>query len=175
MTTPNEKNKGSPADRGNGRIGKALLKYFKPIRSALPHLYTWQNNKPKATEEASEPQLDLNQATRQAVTTDSLKESSLAVDLTPSPMLSPAKPEIPLTPAVTLAEMPKHWLDLILTLLSACKRVSVKMGSQLGMQTYRTMLANRGRSNIQSKGSIIDTTPIAVSDEEDDEDHKRTA
>ena len=59
---------------------------------------------------------------------------------------------------------PTQWLDLVVFLLSACKRASQKVKKRVALETYRTAAMARGRSGVRTVGSIIDTTGEIISD-----------
>ncbi|MBI3543547.1 MAG: hypothetical protein HY075_09770 [Deltaproteobacteria bacterium] len=57
-----------------------------------------------------------------------------------------------------------QWLDLVVHLLGACRRASVKMKKRIGMATYREAALSKGRSKLKTSGSIIDTTGEILAD-----------
>lgn len=64
--------------------------------------------------------------------------------------LAPSKPLAPEAP-------PAHWLDLVVGLLSACKKASNKMKHRTGIAGYQNALAAKGKSKLRTVGNIVDT------------------
>lgn len=52
---------------------------------------------------------------------------------------------------------PAHWLDLVVNLLSNCRKVSDKMKHRAGLGTYQHTLAAKGKAKLRTVGNIIDT------------------
>jgi hypothetical protein len=128
------------------RIGKSLIKYFKPIRVTPPHRF---EQHPDSSSGFSSPQ---KQQPQKTIVLKAKKDfQSVKLDNLPEP--APLKPD---------AEKPSHWLDLVVYLLAACKRVSEKMKKKSGFETYQKTQTDRGKQKFQSVGSIIDTVPLAT-------------
>lgn len=145
------------------RIGKALVKFLKPVRTAPPHLpgmviasqhgpasgITQSNDN---SNEASLKQgfrlLKFKKPARDpfAESKDRIK-TGIENDATDS-----------LTPESLQSKAPTQWIDLVVHLMGTCKRVTTKVRKRVGMESYRLSVAAKGRHKIKIVGSIVDTT-----------------
>lgn len=125
------------------RIGKSLIKYFKPVRVAQPHFE------------------DQGQSARKSFRLFNVKKAAEETQSKKQPA-APKKTEEPLVSDLApLPEKPPgHWLELVVYLLGACKKVSDKMRRKSGIATYQTAAQQRGREKLMAVGTIVDTTPL---------------
>ena len=126
------------------RIGKSLVKYFKPIRIAPVH-EEGQSPTPSiqsSTDSASTPKKGFRLLRFKKGEKNQVPENQLeAVQETPLPEVAPS-----------------HWLDLVIYLLMACKKASVKMRKAMGVNAYRNAVLNQSKQKIQTVGSIVNAT-----------------
>ncbi|MEW6056840.1 MAG: hypothetical protein AB1540_09510 [Bdellovibrionota bacterium] len=155
-----------------GRIGKSLIKYFKPVRIAPPHypgkrydsLQTSddrqqkkRSGQPAGQREDGSPKKEFqpfrpklvtnNQGDAQISLQDQEKLKELDAD---AKALGESLPPLPKGAA---------WLDVVVYLLGACKRASEKVRKKVGIDVYRKSVLSRGKHKLQTLGSIIDTAP----------------
>lgn len=147
------------------RVGKSLLKYFKPIRVAFPHdaprmpdaHVTIQELPEEGKKAVPRSFADLRKKGQPGKGDNKLGFSKLVEE----PAVSGAKPEAAsdLPPPLPKKET-KHWLSLVTHLLLACRKLTDRMEWGRGVSTYRAM--SRGQNDGQFSGivgSIIDTLP----------------
>ena len=146
------------------RIGKSLVKYFKPIRVAAPHI---PGQKPNDRDESQKGfrLLKFKKPGPDAVAESKAKVSSGTVpEETALEVQQPALPEKAHT----------QWLDMVAHLLGACKRVSQKMTRKMGMANYKKAVLGRGTHKLKTLGSIVDTKGM-VDELVDPEQEKKLA
>jgi hypothetical protein len=124
------------------RIGRALIKFFKPIRVTPPHLPgvptsfkpfrpTIVQNEPHGEGASSD-----HAPSGPAITVENALSEPL--DLSPPP--------------------PKaQWLELVIYLLGACRKASEKMKKKAGLASYQAVLMSKGKSKLKTLGNIVDT------------------
>lgn len=142
------------------RIGKSLIKFFKPIRVAPPHL-------PEEHRSASPTSVlnkDDQEKARHTFKLLKFKKPDTAKKGTAeSEKVRPDEDGvIDLSPATLPDKGNAQWLDLVVFLLNACKRASLKMKKRMGLETYRATMVARGKSKFQTRGSIVNTTATDV-------------
>ena len=142
-------------------MGKSLLKYFKPVKITLPH------SRPYAPEEVE----SLNNSSASDLNSESLKSEFKLIqfkkkDAKPTQVPKAQETELAqeIQPAVSketdgnqkkFDKNHTHWIELILTLLHACKKASDNMRLRVGIQTYKKALQGKGQHKIRTLGSIV--------------------
>ena len=144
-----------------GRIGKSLVKYFKPIRVTPPHHQKKDSSHFESLASRENPQQDLKKGFKlikfkkpATPTPEETEDLALQNEQSEIQSLSVAKS----TPGAQKA--PMQWIELVVGLLAACRRASQKMRRKMGIETYRKSIMARGQNKIQSLGSIVDTTTV---------------
>lgn len=145
-----------------GKIGKSLLKFFKPVRVAPPHSKPQEYVPPDLSKESKS--FALLRFRKKGQGPDANTAGVERENRVPAETNLPAVDEH----HQIIDTVPKQWLELVVSLLSVCRRASGAMRRKVGLDTYRRMLANKGHNKIQTVGSIVDTTPM-VRDTSDDE------
>jgi hypothetical protein len=133
----------------NDRIGKSLLKYFKPVRVAPPH-YTEREITDESPQgenvvrlfDFKEPEDKYHKAKARGLSGVEVPESADEAAATSLP--PPPKGPVP-------------WLDLVLYLVGSCRKASNKVNRRTGLEKYRHALEGRGRKS--AVGNIVDATP----------------
>lgn len=147
-----------------GRVGKALVKYFKPIVLALPHI----KGQPRVQSTTQTQAQNSFQLLR-------FKKPKLQEQTSPDRDKAPASINIPEAETAAPApsgKTPAHWIELVLYLLGACRRLSLRMRQKVGFQTYQAILTSKGKQKLKTVGSIIDATPVIQLDEPKDPDQE---
>ncbi len=142
------------------RIGKSLVKYFKPIRVVPPHV---PGQKPEGDAQGESQKgfrlLKFKKPARDKVAeSKELLRSGTVVEETELETKQPSLPE----------KTPAQWLEMVVFLLGACKRVSQKMTRKIGLASYKHAVLGRGSSKIKTLGSIVDTKAEPAVDLEKD-------
>ena len=128
------------------RIGRALLKFFKPLRVTPPHLLGHRDSGSGAS---GFQLLKFKQPSKEAA--PKLDEAVLA-DLAKTQ--ASQEPELPPLPD----KPPAHWLDLVVHLLATCRRASDKMKNRAGINSYQRSLMAKGNAKLRTVGNIINTS-----------------
>lgn len=136
------------------RIGRALLKFFKPIRVAPPHL---PGQTPKLGHSStSSPRSPLAAAEGFRVIKFKQEQPQPGPDKDagqPSSQAQTETSEAPIYPE----KPPAHWLELVVSLLANCRKTADKMKHRAGLSTYQLTLAAKGKAKLKTVGNIIDT------------------
>lgn len=146
------------------RIGKSLVKYFKPIRVAKPHLpgQSLSDAQSGSTGEnlAGENRAKFKLLKFKKPAQDKFAESRAKVNAAEETALEAIE-------QVQLPEKaPAQWLELVVGLLGACKRVTQKVRKKMGIQTYAAIIANRSKAKFQTLGSIVNTTSVNIGEDD---------
>lgn len=166
-----------------GRIGRALLKFFKPLRVTLPHLPNGTAVSEREVPTASiEPKLVEQTTSPPAASLPATKPSPPGEF--PAPQQAPECARAPHSPVITEERItpadasepaldPKtHWLDLVVYLLAACRRASDKTRHRSGLNTYQKALMSRGKGKLRAVGNIIDTEPSPDAEAKSEKDRE---
>lgn len=151
------------------RVGKSLVKFFKPIRVAAPHLPNEkrdENQSRFAPESISE---DLSKGFRRLEfkkPDDKFAEAKAKVAAEVQEDLP--EPQLP-------DKANGQWLELVVYLFSTCKRAASKMKKRSGTAIYKNALQNKNASKFQTRGSIINTTTQIIDDSGPDEQSSQTS
>lgn len=133
------------------KIGLSLLKYFKPVRTtpvhripkefaALVQTHTHSEHDPR---EFSKHQEKLKKEFK--------------------PFQQPAAEEKLVSEQVFAAasssqKQGANWVDLVVFLVGACRKVADKIRQKGGVQFYRTTIDRQAAQRIRTLGAIVDTT-----------------
>ncbi len=151
------KNQEGPQQIIQMRIGKALLQYFKPIQVILPQKKEAKPNTDfKVIDLASLRKGKAHETTENAKNQNTTKDKNGAQAVI-SLQTKEAEANLP---------TPTNWLELVVNLLSICRRASKNLRQTLAHQSYSRLLKGRGQK-IKTLGTIIDTTPMVTSLEEE--------
>lgn len=142
------KKNGAPPPLVKRRIGKALIQFFKPAEFTEPHL----------------PGQPIPQK-RAAVFYLEEKKPGSDVSLKEKQIIKPQYEEEQEEPIPGLSTPPKHWIELVTFLLSACRRASLKIKKTVATNTYKTALASKGKGRLKTIGGIINKTPTILEDD----------
>jgi hypothetical protein len=137
------------------RIGKSLVKFFRPVRVALPHH--------PETGDSSRKREDLRKGFR-LFTGKRPEDEALKQEITSA--ATPSETEVAELPPVP-EKPPASWLELVEFLLTTCRRLSDRMRRKVGLETYRNAVQWRGQHRLKAIGSIVDTTTIVSGDDEE--------
>lgn len=124
------------------KVGKSLLRYFRPIRIGHPEQET-----PKSFQLLK------------------FKRKEGEPSAKPIPPLERIQAEIEAEAAAAQGaeapgargKEPANWLDLVLHILAFCKKASKTMGQKIGTREYQRVLDGQVRQKIRVVGSIINT------------------
>lgn len=126
------------------KVGKSLLRYFRPIRIGHPEQETSKSFqllkfKRKGGEPSAKPipPLERIQAEAEAEAEAAAAQGAEALDIR--------------------GKEPANWLDLVLHILAFCRKASRKMGQKIGTREYQRVLDGQIRQKIRVVGSIINT------------------
>ncbi len=133
-----QQNKNEATEKARARVGRSLLRYFKPLRTASTqedhsHLHIFKQKSP-----SNDSSQDLK-TTEQSVA-KTLKRSSDEINTELAP---PAN---------------ASWISVVVYLLDACKAVSRKMGKRLAFQSYKNVVDTSMRQKMKIVGSIVNTS-----------------
>ncbi|MBI2604526.1 MAG: hypothetical protein HYW49_00450 [Deltaproteobacteria bacterium] len=124
------------------KVGKSLLRYFRPIRIGHPEQETSKKFQllkfKRGGEEPSTkpiPPLERIQAVAEAEAAAAQVAEALDVR----------------------GKEPANWLELVLRILAFCKKTSRKTGQKIGTREYQRVLDGQIRRKIRVVGSIINT------------------
>lgn len=129
------------------RIGRALLKFFKPIRMTQPH-------SPGSSVPTAQIASGSSHFNQQKLTVIQLAQKDK------NRVIKPGDENlVQVDEGFTLAPPPAkaQWLDLVIYLLAACRKATEKMRRRSGMGSYQQANMNRGKSKLKAVGNIIDT------------------
>ncbi|MBI3557740.1 MAG: hypothetical protein HY074_15880 [Deltaproteobacteria bacterium] len=140
------------------RIGKSLVKYFKPIRVVPPHVpgdSRTEGGQGKSSDDQGESQkgFRLLKFKKPAAVHDKFGESK---DRLRSGVVV-EETALEVQPSQLPEKTPTQWLEMVVFLLGACKRVSQKMTRKMGLAGYKAAVLGRGTHKLRTLGSIVDT------------------
>ena len=125
------------------KVGKSLLRYFRPIRIGHPEQQETSKGfqllkfKRKGEEPSGKPIPPLARTQPETEADAATAQSAEALD--------------------DRGKEPANWLDLVLHLLTYCKKASRKMGQKIGTREYQRVLDGQIQRKIRVVGSIINT------------------
>lgn len=120
------------------RIGKALLQYFKPIQVL-------------ADGEKSRFKLFTLRKPKKSVAEKTVK--NLEIEAQDEQAIQTLQ-----------ASVPTQWLDLVLNLLTVCKKASLNIRNIVALNTYRRVFGDKGKSNLRTGGGIVNMTTTIKTD-----------
>ena len=133
------------------RIGKSLLKYFKPVRIGSPHIPGVASLDAARAESQGESHVRLVEF--EATSEDRYaKAKARGLSGLDGEEAQESAAELPPPP-----KGPVPWLDLVLYLVGSCRHVSKRITRKTGLESYRRAVENHGRK--QAVGNIVDAVP----------------
>lgn len=149
------------------RVGKALVKFIKPVRVAPPHYpgqkYPALGNDPYANQndlpDSQQKNLKLVAINGKKPQADSAAQSIKSIEI--KKIALPDKPF-------------NNWIDLVVYMIDACKKASDGIRKRVGHQIYYNSVMNKTGNKIMTKGSIVNTMTIAAEDRKTDDDKADT-
>ncbi|MGE4232616.1 MAG: hypothetical protein AB7F43_04730 [Bacteriovoracia bacterium] len=127
------------------RIGKALLLFFKPVKTVLPHQKPFVSQ----TKITDFPTEFNNQLPKRRPL-----ENAKLFQIAKPPEV---RKEIEIPPPRKGAS----WIELVIYLLAICRRVSSKMKYALGRDEYQEFAQGKNKMSLWARGTIIDQTTSA--------------
>jgi len=150
------------------KIGKSLVKFFKPVRVIPPHV----PGDPKSITGPESVSGNLDEDGKKAYRLlrfkkpeqDHLAEHKAALRSGVEEQEAEAKdlPQIP-------TQVPGQWIELVVMLLGACKKASHKIRKKIALDSYRVALSSRNKTKIRTVGSIVNTTGATIADPDDEQ------
>lgn len=131
--------KSEALEKTRSRVGRSLLRYFNPIRSASTEVHAIKNFKSKLFGSKKESANKETQVTEEKLA-KKLEESFHALSNTPIPPPN------------------ANWLNVVVYLMDACKNVTRKMGKHLAFQTYKHVVDTSIKQKMKIVGSIVNTS-----------------
>jgi len=164
-----ENNNQNAANLLSNRLAKSLLRFLRPIRVGFPR----SPGDPKPRHHSKTASGNLLESKIAAPTPGLVQPNNNPLppkELVPKVSKNlPSSEETDTDPTAPLDKTPAQWLDLVVYLLTACKKASNKIRSRKGVSSYQKEMGARGSARIKAVGSIIDTvTIINPGTEEDD-------
>jgi hypothetical protein len=150
-----------------GRIGKSLLKYLKPVRTAQPHDEAYEKKRAKLAEQEASPKIiKASEITEIGDPSQEQKKGFRLLQLKKSKKQT--NEQIKAAEAVKLAESTEReeiklekanpqWLELVIHLLTVCRRVSEKMKHSMGIRRYQEAATAASTKRVKMVGGIINT------------------
>jgi len=152
------------------KIGKSLVKYFKPVRVIPPHTPGDERAGPdvvsgnldeeskkafrllKFKKPTHDRVAELKAALRSGESDEAAEEAAAAKDIANLP-----------------EQVPTQWIELVVFLLSACKRASHKIRKRIALESYRLAISSKNKTRVRTLGSIVNTTGATLPDRDDEE------
>lgn len=137
------------------KIGQSLLKYFKPVRTTpvhrVPKEFAVLVQKRTASDSNAQGSFSEQQ--------EKLKKQFKAFQPEKSEQLLS---ETVFGPADQKAQ--GNWVDLVVYLVGACRKVAEKLRQKGGVQFYKQTVQQQSARKIRTLGAIVDTTTDDISD-----------